>query len=46
MTLYKLTAREQYRLQIAKDMFLYNNIIMDGFTLDKDGEIWFEKDYS
>ena len=46
MKIIKLTNKQKYELQIAFDLWHYNGIIKDGFTLDEQGEIWFCSDYS
>lgn len=45
MKIIKLTNRQQYELNIAVDLWHYNGIIKDGFTLDENNEIWFSSDY-
>ena len=45
MNIIKLSNKQKYELQIAVDLWLYNGIIKDGFTLDEQGEIWFSYDY-
>ena len=46
MTITKLTSKQEYELQIALDLWLYNGIIKDGFTLDENNNIWFCEDYN